>query len=199
MKINEVKNCIRAELQRLQSLPEPQWRAELARLRRGVGRQPGDLPELWGSFLARMPEELRGSDGPSEAEWAIYTALTLFALHQQGTSRAEETMNQPGKTLGGAVRQLAEASAPGQDWTESSVLRRFNALATADSMPEVAHYLRGMVHLLRREKIPLDYPQLAADLYQYQFVDGAARVRLQWGRELYAFAAEKTEEKEKEN
>lgn len=199
MKTDDVKNCMRAELRRLQSLPEPQWRAELARLRQGVGRQPGDLPALWGSFLEQIPEPLRGSDGPSEAEWAIYTALTLFALHQQGTSRAEETMNQPGKTLGGAVRQLAEVSAPGQDWTESSVLRRFNALATADSMPEVAHYLRGMVQLLRREGIPLDYPQLAADLYQYQFVDGAARVRLQWGRELYAFAAEKTEEKEKEN
>ena len=108
-------------------------------------------------------------------------------------------MNQPGRTLGGAVRQLAEKTAAGQDWTESSVLRRFNALATADSMPEVSHHLRVMIQLLRREGIPLDYPQLAEDLYQYQFVDGAPNVRLRWGRDLYANPTEKTKENEKEN
>ena len=86
-------------------------------------------------------------------------------------------MNQPGKTLGGAVRRLAETTAAGQDWTESSVLRRFNALATADSMPEISHHLRGMIQL--------------------QFVESAPNVRLQWGRELYTI--EKSKQKEKEN
>ncbi len=84
MKTNEVKACVTRQLRRLQVLPEPQRRAELAELRRGVGRQPGDLPALWGALLADMPEQLQGSNGPSKAEWAVYTALTLFALHQQG-------------------------------------------------------------------------------------------------------------------
>lgn len=171
MKTNEVKACVTQQLRRLQVLPEPQRRAELAELRRGVGRQPGDLPALWGALLADMPEQLQGSNGPSKAEWAVYTALTLFALHQQG--EAGVSMNQPGKTLGGAVRQLAEKTAVEQDWTKSSVLRR--------------------------EGIPLDYPQLAEDLYQYQFVDGAPNVRLRWGRDLYASPTEKTKENEKEN
>lgn len=143
MKTNEVKACVTRQLRRLQVLPEPQRRAELAELRRGVGRQPGDLPALWGALLADMPEQLQGSNGPSKAEWAVYTALTLFALHQQG--EAGVSMNQPGRTLGGAVRQLAE------------------------------------------------------DLYQYQFVDGAPNVRLRWGRDLYANPTEKTKENEKEN
>lgn len=197
MKTNEVKDCVTRQLYRLQSLPEPQQRAELAELRRGIGHRPGELPALWGSLLAQMPESLMGSDGPSAAEWAVYTALTLFALHQQG--EAGVSMNQQGRTLGGAVRRLAEETAAGQDWTESSVLRRFNALATADSMPEVSHHLRGMVQLLRREKIPLDYPQLAADLYRLQFVESAPNVRLQWGRQLYVITAENKEENEKEN
>ena len=199
MKTNEVKACVTQQLRRLQVLPEPQRRAELAELRRGVGRQPGDLPALWGALLADMPEQLQGSNGPSKAEWAVYTALTLFALHQQG--EAGVSMNQPGSTLGGAVRQLAEKTAAGQDWTESSVLRRFNALATADSMPEVSHYLRGMVQLFRgnEPKLKLDYPRLAVELYRFQFPDQAANVRLQWGRDLYQMNADTSETEEKEN
>ena len=199
MNPNDVKACAARQLQRLQELPEPRKRAELAELRRGVGRQPGDLPALWGSLLAQMPERFWGreNEGPSEAEWAVYLALTLYALHQQGESTV--SMDQPGWTLGRAVRQLAERSAAGTDWTESSVLRRFNALATADSMPEVAHHLRGMIQLLRREKLPLDYPRLAADLYQFQFPEGAARVRLQWGRDLYRMNADTPNPGEKEN
>ena len=205
MKTNEVKACMTQQLRRLQVLPEPQRRAELAELRRGVGRQPGDLPALWGALLADMPEQLQGSNGPSKAEWAVYTALTLFALHQQG--EAGVSMNQPGRTLGGAVRQLAEKTAVGQDWTESSVLRRFNALATAEEITEISHHLRGMIQLLSAAKdggIPLDYPQLAADLYELQCTDPRyaqipANVRLRWGQDLYRDPKPAPEEKEKEN
>lgn len=67
MKTNEVKACVTRQLRRLQVLPEPQRRAELAELRRGVGRQPGDLPALWGALLADMPEQLPGRTGPRAA------------------------------------------------------------------------------------------------------------------------------------
>jgi CRISPR system Cascade subunit CasB len=196
MKTQDVKLYAAQQLHRLQALPDNQRRAELAKLRRGIGHAPGELPELWGSFLLGMPESFQGRSAPSAAEWAVYLALTLYAMHQQGNDRP---MNCPGNTLGRAVRQLAERNSAGQDWTEASVLRRFNALATADSMPEVSYHLRGMIQLLRREEIPLDYPQLAEDLYQYQFVDGAPNVRLRWGRDLYASPTEKTKENEKEN
>ena len=97
--------------------------------------------------------------------------LTLYAVHQQGNDRP---MNCPGNTLGRAVRQLAERNSAGQDWTEASVLRRFNALATAEEITEISHHLRGMIRLLSAAKdggIPLDYPQLAADLYELQCTD----------------------------
>ena len=59
-------------------------RARLARLRRGIGKAPGELPELWGEFLNGLPEELfRKNEALKNAEWAIYISLTLFALHQQ--------------------------------------------------------------------------------------------------------------------
>ena len=154
-----------------------------------------------------MPKELWGRETaagecrePSEAEWAVYLALTLYALHQQGEENV--SMNEKGCTLGRAVRLLAQNSAAAaQDWTESSVLRRFNALATADSMPEVSHYLRGMVQLFRgnEPKLKLDYPRLAVELYRFQFPDQAANVRLQWGRDLYQMNADTPETEEKEN
>lgn len=205
MKTDVIRDYVARQLNGLWSLPKPQRRAQLAELRRGVGRQPGDLPALWGSFLSELPRELWGKESttgecrePSEAEWAVYLALTLYALHQQGEENI--SMNEKGCTLGRAVRQLAQNSVTAvQDWTESSVLRRFNALATADSMPEVSHHLRGMIQLLRRDGLKLDYPQLAAELYQFQFPEGAANVRLQWGRDLYRMNADTPETEEKEN
>ena len=200
MKTQDVKLYAAQQLHRLQALPDNQRRAELAKLRRGVGHAPGDLPELWGSFLRGMPEDFQGRSGPSHAEWAVYLALTLYALHQQGEENV--SVNEKGCTLGRAVRLLAQNSAAAaQDWTESSVLRRFNALATADSMPEVSHYLRGMVQLFRgnEPKLKLDYPRLAVELYRFQLPDQAANVRLQWGRDLYRMNADTPETEEKEN
>ena len=202
-----IHDYVAGQLSGLWSLPKPQRRARLAELRRGVGLQPGDLPALWGSFLQELPKELWGRETaagecrePSEAEWAVYLALTLYALHQQGEENV--SMNEKDCTLGRAVRLLAQNSAAAaQDWTESSVLRRFNALATADSMPEVSHYLRGMVQLFRgnEPKLKLDYPRLAVELYRFQLPDQAANVRLQWGRDLYQMNADTPETEEKEN
>ena len=200
MKTQDVKLYAAQQLHRLQSLPDNQRRAELAKLRRGIGHAPGELPELWGSFLLGMPESFQGRSAPSAAEWAVYLALTLYALHQQGEENV--SMNEKGCTLGRAVRLLAQNSATAaQDWTESSVLRRFNTLATADSMPEVSHYLRGMVQLFRgnEPKLKLDYPRLAVELYRFQLPDQAANVRLQWGRDLYQMNADTPETEEKEN
>ena len=68
-------------------------------------------------------------------------------------------------------------------------------------MPEVSHYLRGMVQLFRgsEPKLKLDYPRLAVELYRFQLPDQAANVRLQWGRDLYQMNADTPETEEKEN
>ena len=206
MKTQDVRTYTKQRLRWLQNLPDNQRRAELAKLRRGVGHRPGELPELWGSFLLGMPEGFQGNNGPTAAEWAVYLALTLYAVHQQGN---DQPMNRPHSTLGRAVRQLAERNtSAGQDWTKASVLRRFNALATAEEITEISHHLRGMVQMLSAAKdgaIPLDYPQLAVDLYELQCTDPRytqipANVRLRWGQDLYRETKNaSSEEEEKEN
>lgn len=179
---------------------EGRQRALLANLRRGVGREPGDIPGLWGMLLDDLPKSLQGpgkDGGPSDAERSIYTALTLFAVHQQGKDLLTEMMHVQGQGLGRAVSCLVETQAAQGGKSDAKTLQqrredaretvahRFNRIATAADIRELAQHLRGMVQMLRREDIALDYGQLASDLYQYQDVKLAPSVRLRWGRDFY--------------
>lgn len=165
---------------------DSQGRAAMAHLRRGVGHVPGKLPLLWGSFLAGLPEELRSISGePSRAEWAIYTALTLYALHQQGKT---DSVQAEGISLGKAALRLAG----GSEDDRLRIWRRLNLVAQADDMREMSYRLRQLVTLLKAGGIGLDYAMLAADLFEYQFDASANRVRLRWGQDF--FHANKNEE-----
>lgn len=157
-------------------------RADLANLRRGIGKKPGELPQLWGLLFRDFPEELMSQSGvPTWEEWAVSGALTLYALHQQGS---DQKMHVKGQSLGTAVGRLTG----GDEERLKAVQRRFNAFATAQSMPECLHHLRGLIQLLRSEGIPLDYGELAGDLYTFQVPEGAAKVRLRWGQDFYRAA-----------
>lgn len=176
----EIYRYVSRQIKRLNTMPIHPQKAMLANLRRGIGRVPGDMPELWGIFLQDLPQEMQSKDGnPTREEWAIYLSLTLYALHQQSQ---DKDVNKPGASFGNAVRKLAE---PGQEPEESSSFRRFQALLTASSIEESAHYLRAMIQLLRQAGIGLDYPQLAEDLYLLQIPALASKVRLKWGQEYY--------------
>lgn len=171
-------------------------RATLAQLRRGVGRRPGDDPALWSILFEDLPEEMLSRTGePTREEWAIHTALTLFALHQQGLDPGRETMQVEGRSLGRAAALLvvAQSNDPQHEEARGRIARRFNQAATASSIEELAHYLRELIVLLRGAGIGLDYPMLAADLYGYQYQDRANGVRLRWGQDFYR----KTEEDER--
>ena len=178
-----VERDTQKRLFRLYNLPEHPQKAALANLRRGVGRVPGELPELWGEFLLDFPQELESKIGvPTRAEWAVYLALTLYALHQQGRDVRREPMHCEDQLLGRAVRRLVK---PGEDPQDAAVLRRFQALTSAASMREVSQHLRGIIQILRSEGIALDYVRLAADLYDLQFPEASQRVRLRWGQDYY--------------
>ena len=188
----EVEQHLRRKLKRLLSQPgEKSLKKALAELRRGVGKLPGEEPRLWGYLLEDLPERFLGDQGPSRGEWAVYIALTLFALHQQGRDPKKESMNQDGCSLGRAVRLLVE-----HEEDEQRIERRFFSVATAADMPELSHHMRMLIQLLRDRGIPLDYPLLAGDLYRYQFPALAPHVRLKWGRDFYRPAKREKERKE---
>ena len=155
-------------------------RARLAELRRGAGKAPGELPELWGAFLNGMPEELLSRNGePSRSEWAVYLALTMYALHQQGNSTV---MHKADVSLGAAAEKLM--SEPTDD-ERQRVLRRFGPVVTAKTMPELAHHLRSIVQLLSSKGIGQDYVRLAVDIYDFQSDECRKRVQLRWGQDFY--------------
>lgn len=156
-------------------------KAALAKLRRGVGKNPGSSPELWELTLYEFPEELMGSAAkPSQGEWAVHIVLTLFSVHQQSKDIHTQCMNQNRAVLGRSLRRLVK-----DQEDEGRIKRRFDAVVTSQSPRELANHLRGLVQLLRDAGIPLDYPALGMDIYRFQFPTLRDGVRLQWGRDYY--------------
>jgi CRISPR system Cascade subunit CasB len=150
--------------------------SDLAALRRAVNMSPGADPRVWELTLAGVDVPSSTGDEPTAAERAAHAALTLYAVHQQSQVKP---MHVGGRGLGGAVRTL------GRQVNEAAVRRRFEALGTAATFPELMTHARGLVTQLRSAGIPLDYGQLAEDLVGLQTPSTAARVRLRWGRDYH--------------
>lgn len=180
----QVKSYIKYQITRLfESKNDSAVRATLAKLRRGIGKPPGSIPELWSVTLEGLPENLsKKNEDPTFSEWAVHTTLTLYALHQQGKDLRNNCMNKEGESIGISIRKLIK-----NEDDETRVKRRFDAAATSDSLGEFAHHLRGLIQMLKAEDLPLDYPKLAEELFLFQFPERRDYVRLNWGRDFYSY------------
>ncbi|MEE5993234.1 MAG: type I-E CRISPR-associated protein Cse2/CasB [Oscillospiraceae bacterium] len=165
-------------------------RGIMANLRRGVGKPVGELPEVWGIVFDKISPELLGKNQASNAEWAIYTALTLYAVHQQGS---DTSINQEKISLGHASARLIKT----EDDTDR-ILKRLNLVVTAVSPEDLAYRLKEIIQLLKQENIPLDYAKLAEKLYLFCDEKYAQNVKLQWGRDFWS-ERNRLEKKESEN
>ena len=155
-------------------------RAEVAALRKGANRAPGELPEIWELTRVEVPDG--AGDAPTREEIAVHTAMTLYAVHQQSRS---ECMFVPGRGLGRAAHELV-----GTDEENPSARARFNALVTSTTVAELRHPLRNLVSLLRSRGIALDHAMLADDIVRFQRPGGAKSVRLAWARQYYSLPAD---------
>jgi CRISPR system Cascade subunit CasB len=162
---------------------ESSMKAILANLRKGIGKPPGSMPELWSVTYDGMPKSLIShSELPSRGEWAIHTSLTLFALHQQGKDVINQPMYKDGETLGRTLRKLIK-----NEEDEKRVKRRFDSAATSDSLEEFSHHLRGLVQIMKAQSLPLDYPLLTEELFWFQIPEYRDNLRLKWGRDFYQY------------
>ncbi|WP_327374444.1 type I-E CRISPR-associated protein Cse2/CasB [Streptomyces sp. NBC_01216] len=177
-------------LQRGYLADRPPAVSALARLRRGAGRDAGQLPDLWTlvdtSPLHHTPDGARPMSEKEliRAEDALHVALTLYALHQQSRSTGMHQADSPGRRrgLGAAVRRMMK---PGE--IDDSLRKRLVRAGTAPDLTTLSQRLRDIVVLLRREGFELDYALLAGQLHVWQRPGGADTVRREWGRSFHAW------------
>ena len=172
-----------ARIQRAYRADTSEGRAAVAQLRGALQTPIGADPDAYRvAFEGAESAMLGRNDLPSWEERAIHLAMGLYGLHQQ--SRRDADMHEKSWTLGRAVARLARPD--DAESREKPVMRRFAALLTATEFTEIAHHLRGIVQQLRAARIPLDYGQLAADLFDAQSPYSRDGVRLRWSRDSLA-------------
>lgn len=193
--INLIQRFVEGKIKLLQN-GSPWSKAMLAKLRRGIGKEPAETPEIWEVTLNDISEELTGREGTgsyvaNEAEMAIHTALTLYSLHQQGNSSAVSSSEW---SFASAIRNLISAD----KGNEKAIKRRFDAIVTSDELTELSNHARGLIQLMKASKyaITFNYPKFAGDLYAFQYDGGRGEVRLRWGLDFYKMRENNREEDE---
>ena len=146
-KKEEIKKYVASRISLLSS-GSPWASAELAKLRRCAGKRLEESPEAWELLFSDMPEDISPRSGgfePTSAEKAVFVAVTLYSIHQQGE---EGSMNNPERSLASAIRVLSDN---GSD----SIRSRFNSALTSQDIEELSHHLRSLVQLVRSNPTPL--------------------------------------------
>ncbi|MER6010192.1 type I-E CRISPR-associated protein Cse2/CasB [Streptomyces bluensis] len=157
--------------------------AELAVLRRGIGKEAGSVPEMWRFHRASLDSYEADTGLPSARLRAEHTALTLFAVHQQSQRKS---MHQEKTGLGQALRRLRQSDKYKSN--PETLDTRVNVLATSFDVAELAHHLRGLTTLLRGIQQPLDYTRLYYDVLGWHSPEGQDRARRRWGAQYYDWA-----------
>lgn len=183
----EIENFVVKKIYILQAEADSgSGKAMLANLRRGIGREPGELPQIFGILLQDMPEEFLSRDGTvTKEEWVCYVSLTLYALHQQGYDvRSQQMHTEEDSSIGKAMYKLMMAY-DGDPNAEQRMVQKLRMLSTSVDKKELSYHLRAIIKLLKSNGITMNYRKLAGDLYEMQFPEGKKRVCLRWGQDFY--------------
>lgn len=160
-------------------------KAHLAQLRQSISRDIYTAAGVFPLIFSNISDRYLGRRGKlTDGERAVITTLQLYALHQQGglenvniTENSEE--GKKGRNLGAVLSSLRTAE------SSKAIDRRFNAMITANNFEELTNHLRHLIKLLKsRNKVKINYPQLAQDLFFYQ-KGYADNLRLKWSRSYY--------------
>lgn len=189
-KKDEIKRLVRMKVYSILEAPkdDPETALELAWLRRGAGRMPEDVPDLWKTVSEGLPEGFpRGSKGSaSPEEWAYFTAVALFALHQEGHDRKDQSMYKGGTSFGTAACILSTDKKSGE--RDPLARERFNRLADLAVSPctrDLSRALKNYVLLLKDQSVPVDYGMLAEDIYCSRSLETTRDVLFRWGWDFY--------------
>ena len=146
-------------------------RATLAMLRRGLGKEPGDAPEMYRFVQPRLAAVEEWD------EWRYYLIASLFAVHQINWPETDTT-DPRRANIGASFRRLINAKPETSDSTQ----RRFEALLECDR-EELPDHLRHAVSLLKSGDIWIHWEQLLRDIYRWH--QQGKPVQRQWARSFW--------------
>lgn len=155
----------------LEDLAAREDRGAVAALRRGLGKEPGTVPEMY-----RHVEPFLQSAGPRETE-AAYLVASLFGLHPVAWTRPEDS---PWNTsFGWSLRPIRSRDDGMEQREDEGVARRFVAALTCDR-PALGTHLRQLLSILhfRKDSAPVDWERLYRDIVNWE--DADRRVRRRW-------------------
>lgn len=144
-------------------------RAALAALRRGLGRPPGTVPEMFPYVIPLLPRKLR-----PEEEAAYYTLAALYALHPSHTDQ------------GNMGDHMAQAARKGN---REAVERRFVALLAARS-EDLSERLRQTIGFLKAQEVRVNWDALFSALRYWNHPDHGNRIRRDWSRAFWDVTSE---------
>lgn len=191
---NKAGNLVAHKIYKIEnSSTEGLKKAQLAWLRRGLGKTIDEVPELWDLILDDFTDS---SDSTSrfivEDAYieAIYGALVLYGLAHQ----TNDTPHKVGCSFGFAVGKLVAEDKSNRDRIGArlkSVLKAKNSFQTTTKM-------RPLISMLSKEGESFDFAKLADDLYWFAFPASRKKVRLDWARDYIRGIEEKKTHKSKD-
>ncbi len=146
-------------------------RGALAALRRGLGRPPGTVADMYRYVVPWLPD-----DAPRWKKEAYYLAAALFAYHPSTGGR------------GNMGDHFARARDPQGDKT--AIERRFTALLAAHP-DDLGFYLRQAVSFLKSKEVPINWHQLLSDVMNWGHPD--RYVQQNWARTFWGHPDEESE------
>ncbi|BDR58970.1 type I-E CRISPR-associated protein Cse2/CasB [Xylocopilactobacillus apicola] len=212
MKQSEIKNVTGSIIHILHGTAS--YRGVLASIRGAASFNSPRAQPAWPIIMRALREDLLGRNGqPSYAEKAVYSALRMYAIHQQGSdefvygpidykkesnsdSESDDKL-EPGVDLFTVLGELRH-----NEDLEVALDRRVRQTLSTTDVNSVINSLNHLVGIIKSKKlkIKIDYGKLAQDLYWFQMsYESANSVRLSWGQQYYGNAAKKAEEKGEKN
>lgn len=158
----------------LEDLVKKGDRAGLATLRKGLGKEPGTVTEMYKYVYSRIPGQTNLFD-----EKIYFLIASLFALWHQGKQKLEKDFE---GDFGKTFRQISKNS------ESESIKERFTAIINShfDDLP---NHLRHAVSLAKSKDVAINWSFLLEDLKWWNNDD--KRVQRKWMKSF--LQEEKTE------
>lgn len=151
----------------------PQDRAALANLRRGLGKPPKTVMEMYpylGQFLSHEPKP--------RYETAVFIVAALFAYYPDAPGNVRD--------LGDSIRRIKNDS--------DSIEKRFVALLNAEA-EDLPYYLRQIIGLLKSKEIAVNWNLLLNHVTNWN--SDKRYVQTAWARSFWGnFSSDKNKKSE---